>query len=831
MEFSSTAPTNGARLPLPLANDLLQSVLDVSLTALQLWRPIYEPDGTLTDFAFDYLNPAGQRMLTLPAEPGGTLLTHFPHTVETGIFAFYCRVFETGEAGRYDVNYQHDGLDNYYHIAAQRSGALLVVSFTDTADHGRSAVEQDLRESQAHEQAALTEALRQRQRLLSVFDEAPGMIARLAGPDHIIEMANDAFRQTFGFREMVGRPYREAAPELAGQPFFDWLDEVYRTGKTHYGNEVPALLDRTNSGRLDPGYFNFIYQATRDAAGAVAGVLIFAYNVTEQVLARQQLLQLNQGLEIRVREHTQAALAAQTEALSTARHQVQEREAFYQVFEQTSALIALLREPSHRIEYYNPAYQRLFPGRELRNRTIAEVAPEAAAQGLVALLDGVFQKGETHFGNELPFVVEQPDGQPAKTSYFNFTYQAYQEDGQTAGISVFAYDVTDQVLARQQRAAQQLELEQLFMQAPAPIAILAGPEYVFRLVNPAYQHIFPGRELLDKPLLTALPELTDTPIPALLGQVYQTGVPYVAQEMPLMMARQDGGALEEIYCTFSYQAHRDEYGAVDGVRVFAHDVTEQVRARQAVAASEQQALDLARELTAANEQLSRTNADLDNFIYTASHDLRTPIANIEGLVYALLELLPATAQQATEVQPLLHMMQSAVERFKLTLAQLTDVIRLQASHSQPPETVDMATLVEDVCADLAPLLTAASPQLVVDVARCPTLSFAPRNLRSIVYNLLSNAVKYRDPSRPVVVELRCHCTETSTFLEVQDNGLGLDEAQQARLFGLFQRLHSHVEGTGVGLYTIKKIVENAGGTISVRSQPGVGTTFVVALPA
>lgn len=829
MEFSSPAPVTGPAFPLPATDELLQSVLDASLTPIQLWRPLYGPDGVVTDFALDYLNPASQRM---PARPGSTLLAYFPPAEAAGIFDFYRRVLDTGDAGRYDVNYQADGLNNCYQLAARRSGGLLVVSFPDTTDYPRPAAEEALRDSQIREAAALAEALRQRRRLFSLFEEAPGLIARLSGPDHVIERANDAFRQAFGFRELVGKTYREAAPELTNQRFFDWLDEVYRTGQTYHGNEVPASLDRTNSGQLEPSYFNFTYQATHDAAGAVAGILVFAYDVTEQVLARQQLQQLNEALETRVRERTDAALTAQADVLAAARRQVQEREAFHQVFEQTPALIVLLREPNHRIEYYNPAFQRLFPGRELRNRTMAEVAPELVTQGFLTLLDHVFHKGETHQSDEVPFVVEQAGDESPKTSYFNFTYQAYQENGRTAGISVFAYDVTGQVLARQQCAAQQQELEQLFMQAPAPIVILDGPELVFHLVNPAYQQIFPGRKLGGLALLAALPELADTPIPELLQRVYQTGQPYVAQELPLMMARHQGEPLEEIYWTFTYQARRDEQGAVDGVLVFAHDVTEQVLTRQAVMASEQQAKVLAQALTDSNQQLTSVNADLDNFIYTASHDLRTPIANVEGLLHALRDELaaPELTQAAGQVQPLLDMMQGAVERFQLTLAQLTDIVRLQAAHTQPAETVDLATLIEDVRLDLPPLLAAAKPDIRVDVTGCPSVSFAPRNLRSIVYNLLSNAIKYRDPARPPVVQLRCRSAEGATVLEVQDNGLGLDEAQQARLFGLFQRLHSHVEGSGVGLYMIRKIVENAGGTIRVESQRGVGTSFVVSLP-
>jgi signal transduction histidine kinase len=119
----------------------------------------------------------------------------------------------------------------------------------------------------------------------------------------------------------------------------------------------------------------------------------------------------------------------------------------------------------------------------------------------------------------------------------------------------------------------------------------------------------------------------------------------------------------------------------------------------------------------------------------------------------------------------------------------------------------------------------------VDAAACPTIFFAPLHLRSIVYNLLSNAVKYQRPDCPPDVHLRCRRTLGAVVLEVQDNGLGLSEDQQGQLFGMFQRLHDHVEGSGIGLYMVKRMVENAGGTIAVQSQLGVGSTFTITLPA
>ena len=176
------------------------------------------------------------------------------------------------------------------------------------------------------------------------------------------------------------------------------------------------------------------------------------------------------------------------------------------------------------------------------------------------------------------------------------------------------------------------------------------------------------------------------------------------------------------------------------------------------------------------------------------------------------------------------LMSGSVTRFQRTLDHLTDVSKLQPAHTEPTEAVDLVALAEAVRLDLVPDLTAAGGRLVLDLAAYPTVRFSPKNLRSIIYNLVSNAIKYRDPDRPPLVVLRSACANGQVQLDVHDNGLGLDEEQQSKLFVMFRRLHTHVEGTGVGLYMVRRIVENAGGSIQVQSQPSVGSTFTVRLP-
>ncbi|ALW86898.1 hypothetical protein AUC43_18530 [Hymenobacter sedentarius] len=949
---------------------LLRELLAVSLTGIILYTPLYDPAGSgdIVDFTFEYLNPAAQRMMAMPVVPTLTHMGQWPHSKEHGTFQFHVDAFVSGEPREYNVNYQADGYDNYYRLAARRAGSGLLVSFTDTADQPRTPVEVALREAQAAEKAARDDAETQRQRLYQVLMNLPAQVATYHGPDHVYTLVNQRYRDYFPTHTLFGRSVREAVPEAAQQGFFERLDQVYATGEPAYGQELPVHLDFAGAGRPpELIYINAFYLPLRDAAGHVDGVLDFSYNVTEQVLARQQVQQLNLELEARVHQRTleaddaravaveqrnrllrlfsqapaeinlfqgpghvwtlvhprtqellhnrplrglprrqalpelpeeahepfdrvfrtgqpvhalettqrldrfhtgelhdqyydltlqpkfdaaghiegvmsfavnvtervrarQQAEALQADLLAVAQRQALEREAFHNVFEQTPALIALLRAPQHRFEYVNPAYQQLFPNRQLVGLDLAVAVPETREQGFVALLDGVYQTGETFFGAEVPFAPVPADGQPPRTQYFNFTYQAYREAGQIAGVTIFAFDVTEQVLARQQREAERQQLHHLFMEAPAPIVILDGPEFIFQLVNPAYQRVFPGRALLGKPVLEAMPEVAGTPIYHSLQRVYATGETFVDQELPLQLTRHDGGPLEELYFTFTYQVRRTTRGAIDGVLVFAHEVTDQVQARRVVEEGGAQARALAEQLHATNEQLTRTNIDLDNFIYTASHDLKVPIANIEGLLLALRHELPP-AGRVGDVPEMLQLMQQATERFRRTIEQLTEVSKLQHAHDQPVTLVPLAAVVQEVQLDLQPLVQQTRASLTVDVPADVRLPFSEKNLRSVVYNLLSNALKYHHPDRAPDVDLTYYRHDDYHVLRVQDNGLGFDVALAAgKLFGMFQRLHAHVEGSGIGLYMVKKMVENSGGRIEVASQPGQGTTFTVFFP-
>ncbi len=368
-------------------------------------------------------------------------------------------------------------------------------------------------------------------------------------------------------------------------------------------------------------------------------------------------------------------------------------------------------------------------------------------------------------------------------------------------------------------------LQHILRQVPAAVATLSGPNHRYTFFNDQYQALTAHRVKLGKQVAQVLPELVEQGFIERLDQVYATGQPYTGIDKPVQLLDHATGRSVQRYLDFIYQPLTNEQGQSQGIWVFLIDTTERVQARQHVEAAN-------RELATINARLTRTNADLDTFVYSASHDLRAPISNIEGLLLALRQELPVEAWQAELVPRLLELMDGAVSRFQQTLGYITDVTRLQpeaADHATEP--VELAALVEAVRLDILPELTAACATLTVDLAAYPVLWSSPKLLRSIFYNFLSNAIKYRSPERPPLIHLRSRRVGPGHLaLEVQDNGLGLTEQQQSSLFQLFKRLHTHVSGSGVGLYMVKKMVDNIGGTLTVQSQHGVGSTFTVLLP-
>jgi len=323
--------------------------------------------------------------------------------------------------------------------------------------------------------------------------------------------------------------------------------------------------------------------------------------------------------------------AAATEVL---RHRAQAR--LERFFQQAPSPICILDGPQLVYELVNPAYQRLFPGRHLLGKPVLAALPELAGSPIPDILRGVYETGESYEGREVLLSLARADNEQPEDLYFNFTYQArYSEENRIDGIMVFANEVTDQVLSRQaveqaNRAlearvaerteelraaradaeAQRNRLHDLLMQAPALICHFDGPQHVFRLVNPLYQQLVGDRPILGMPIAEAMPELAGQPIFGLLDQVYRTGKTFYANEMLVQLDHGNEGQLGNNYYNFIYQATRDMAGCIDGILVFAYEVTTQVVSRQKLEKSEQRLQELNQQLLAINTEVWAANAEI-----------------------------------------------------------------------------------------------------------------------------------------------------------------------------------------------------------------------------
>lgn len=363
-------------------------------------------------------------------------------------------------------------------------------------------------------------------------------------------------------------------------------------------------------------------------------------------------------------------------------------------------------------------------------------------------------------------------------------------------------------------------LQKVFQEAPAFVGLVKASDQTFILANPHYRKLFGDRPLLDRPVREALEGLESQGFFEPLDEVIKTGKPFTVKEMRYADPQNDGDTKVRFF-NINYQPLFNEQGRLENVLLFAVEVTEQITARY-------QLNEINQQLNQKNAELIRINNDLDNFIYTASHDLKAPISNIEGLAMALSEELEQRKDNEGS-RDLLKMINQSIQRFKNTIQDLSDITKIQKNISEDLEDVDIAGVIAETTEDIKNLIEASKADIRI---YCPGIQvrFSRINLKSVIYNLLSNAIKYRSPERALKIEIFCSEDSTYTMLEVTDNGLGINKHSKDKVFGMFKRAHTHVDGTGVGLYIVKRIIENYGGKVVLESEEGVGTTFRIYIP-
>lgn len=229
------------------------------------------------------------------------------------------------------------------------------------------------------------------------------------------------------------------------------------------------------------------------------------------------------------------------------------------------------------------------------------------------------------------------------------------------------------------------------------------------------------------------------------------------------------------------------------------------------------------ELKKKNRSLIRINADLDHFIHAASHDLLAPLANIEASITILNEELPLKDVFLSEF---LEVINNSIRTFRALVTDIAIIAKVEGDMIVT-EAVNLNEIIDNIEWSLKDTLEASNTKIIREF-EIPYIQFSKKNMRSILYNLISNAIKFRSKKSPVI--------SISTFYEgdycvltVQDNGKGIPEEGRHKIFEMYGRLNKDIEGTGIGLYLAKKIVNAAEGSITVESELNKGTKFIIHL--
>ena len=224
------------------------------------------------------------------------------------------------------------------------------------------------------------------------------------------------------------------------------------------------------------------------------------------------------------------------------------------------------------------------------------------------------------------------------------------------------------------------------------------------------------------------------------------------------------------------------------------------------------------------KELTQNNSDLKQFSYITSHNLRAPLSNLTGL----LNLLEDIEIEDYELKEILQGFSKSTQQLNDTVNDLVNIIIIKDSLAIDKEPIVIRDVFENIFNQLSFLISNLNPIIKLDVDKVNTLFLNRSYFESILLNLTTNALRYCDPSRQLKILVAAKNLGTETQITFKDNGLGIDlKRHRDKVFGLYQRFHDNPDSKGLGLYLVKSQVESMGGSITIDSEVGVGTTFTI----
>ncbi len=655
----------------------------------------------------------------------------------------------------------------------------------------------------------------QRQRFSDLFLQAPSCMGILKGPDHVYELANPLYLQLLGVKDVIGRTVKEILPEIEAQGILKILDTVYETGETFLANEMLVKFDFHRNGARIDRFLNFNYQAIRNNDGYIDGILLFATDVTELVLARKK---------------------------------TEESENRYKELIQNLPIATYCCDLDGRILLYNKAAATLW-GREpeIGKDTWGGSWKIYSENGKPLPLDmcpmaiGIREDRKI---TDQELIVERPNGD--RLNVLSYPVPSMDLKGQVTGVVNVLIDNTERKKSKEILRESEKKYRQIVETAQEGIWLIDEENRTTFVNNKLCEILgYAREEMMGKDIFFFMDEDAKQFAIHLMkrkkeGNTAQSQFKYISKSG------------KEVWTHISANPLFDEAGIYKGGLAMVTDITEQKNIDEKLGKlnkeldfqnieKEKRADELilanlelefqnrekeirAEELSLSNKELLKTNTELDRFVYSVSHDLRSPLTSILGLI----SFIEEDSRESDTLEQ--------VKMIRVSVNRLDGFIKNILSYSENNRTglelvkIPIKKTIHEIVDSVCNIKDAKGISFQIDIDEQMPFYSDWQRFNTILENLISNAIKYH--SKEVsgrYLKLTGTTDNKELKLSISDNGIGIEYAYHKKIFDMFYRLPGTTSGSGFGLYIVKETIDKMQGTIEIQSEKGVGTTFHITL--
>jgi two-component system CheB/CheR fusion protein len=466
---------------------------------------------------------------------------------------------------------------------------------------------------------------------------------------------------------------------------------------------------------------------------------------------------------------------------------------------------AVLTDANGKITWVNKAFERItgYTFEEVRGKKPGSMLQgEGSDREIIAYMSKQLK-------NKLGFKVEMLNYKKTGEEYWVSVQcqPLYNPNGEVEGYFAIETDIT-----REKNEERQLRLLDTVIKNANDIVVITeaapftypGPKVVY--VNDSFERItgYAKGDILGRPNNLLHGFETDDDSKVIIQNALENQLPIEVEQVNY---RKNG---ERFWMSLHISPVKDERGTTTHWVSIQRDITKDKEAEI--------------ERDQLIQELSDTNADLKQFTYITSHNLRAPITNL----LTIAELLEESSSNPMQNEQLVGGLRKSTTHLNDTLNDLIKILLIKESKNIELQPVNFAESFEKVKSSLRILLENSKANIITEFDTCKEVTFSPSYMESIMLNLITNSIKYAAPNRSPVILISTKKIGNTISMIYSDNGIGMDMNQvRGRIFGLYQRFHNHPESKGIGLYLVHSQVTALGGTIQVNSTLNEGTTFQI----